>query len=202
MSNYNRWMLVVLLVIGITGASALGKTKLVQSWVDPSASSFQPSKVLAVAVIDNLQIRRIAEDAMVRNIKRVKAIPSCTVLQKGEERDVEIAKRKMREGSFDGALVLRLFSADHKVEYVAPTVPAAYTTYWTYGYYAWPLTATPGYVKYDRIVQVETLFYSLKDDKLLWSAVLEISNPDDALKLIDGIAKVITKELRKKGVVK
>jgi len=206
MTTCHRCMLaaILTLTLAIMGTSALGKgkTKLIQSWADPSVTSYKFSKLITVAIIDAPEIRRIAEAAMARNIKKFKAVPSCTVLQKGEERDVETAKRKLREGGFDGAVVLRMVSGDNKIQYVAPTMPDPYLSYWSYNTWAWPINTTPGYIKYDQIVQLETLFYSIKDDKLLWSGVSETSNYGDVSNLIDQIAKVIAKELDKKGITR
>ncbi len=200
MTTCIRYVLAALLSVGMICTSASGKTKLVQSWADPSVKNYKFSKVLTVAIIDAPEIRRIAESAMARNIKKFKAVPSCTVLQKGEETDVETAKKKLREQGFDGAVVLRLVSGDNKIQYVAPTMPDPYLSYWSYNTWAWPINATPGYIKFDQIVQLETLFYSIKDDKLLWSGVSKVSNFRNVSELVDDIAKVIAKELDKKGI--
>jgi hypothetical protein len=202
MTTCKSYILVALLSAGMICASALGKTKLIQSWADPSVKNYQFSKVLTVAIIDVPEFRRIAEAAMARNIKKFKAIPSCTVLQKGQERDVETAKRILREQGFDGAVVLRMVTGENKIQYVAPTLPDPYLSYWSYNTWAWPINATPGYIKYDQIVQLETLFYSIKDDKLLWSGVSKTSNYKNISNLVDEIAKVIAKELDKQGITR
>jgi hypothetical protein len=88
------------------------------------------------------------------------------------------------------------------VQYVAGWAPDPYVNYWAYTNFVWPTGATRDQVRYDQIVQVEMLFYSLSQNKLLWNGVLESSNPQDASKLIDDIAKVIAKELQKKGLFK
>jgi hypothetical protein len=195
-------MLVLSISTGFLCASLSAKTKLVQSWADPEASDYQFSKVLALAVLDNAELRRRAEAAMVRNIKRVKAIPSQTVLPEGAERDVDLAKRIVRDEGFDSAVILRLHHSSSKVQYVAPHVPANYNSYYSYTNAAWMSSATPGSVRYDQVVQVEMLFYSLTRDKLLWSGILESSNPQDGSKLIDDVAKVIVKELQKKKLLR
>jgi hypothetical protein len=202
MTTCNRYLLAALLFAGMMCTGALGKTKLIQSWADPSVKSYKFSKVLTVAIIDAAEIRRIAESAMARNIKKFKAIPSCTVLEKGEERDVETAKRKLKQEGFEGAVVLRMVSGDNKIQYVAPTMPDPYLSYWSYNTWAWPINATPGYIKFDQIVELETLFYSIKDDKLLWSGVSKVSNFRNVSELVDDIAKVIAKELDKKGITR
>jgi hypothetical protein len=202
MTTWKRYVVATLLSAGMICTSALGKTKLIQSWADPSVKSYHFSKVLTVAIIDVPEFRRIAEAAMARNIKKFTAVPSNTVLQKGQERDVETAKRILKQEGFDGAVVLRLVSGDNKIQYVAPTLPDPYLSYWSYNTWAWPINATPGYIKYDQIVELETLFYSIKDDKLLWSGVSKTSNYKNISNLVDEIAKVIAKELDKQGITR
>jgi hypothetical protein len=202
MSIKNRWMLAMLLFAGIMGTNALGKTKLVRSWADPSASNYQFSKVLVIAMIDHAETRRTAEATIAKHIKRAKAIPSCTVLEKDEERDVEKTKQKLQKEGFDGVVVLRLYIAGEKMQYAAPNFPSYYWNYTSYSNYYMPVMATSSYLKYDRIVQVETLFYSLTDDKLLWSGVSETSNPEDVSTGVEAIAKVIEKDFKKKGIIK
>jgi len=202
MTTCDRYMLGALLCAGVICSSAFGKTKLIQSWADPSVKNYHFGKVLTVAIIDVPEFRRIAEAAMARNIKKFKAVPSNTVLQKGQERDVEAAKRILKQEGFDGAVVLRPVSGDNKIQYVAPTLPDPYLSYWSYNTWAWPINATPGYIKYDQIVELETLFYSIKDDKLLWSGVSKTSNYKNISNLVDEIAKVIAKELDKQGITR
>jgi hypothetical protein len=116
-------LLPVLLLVTLMMPAAQGKTKLLQSWADPSAGQYQFKKLLAVAVIQHPDIRRDAEQAIVRNIRRVKAYPSITILAEGAEKDMEGTKRKLREGGFDGVVVMRLVNLDNKIQYVAPTLP-------------------------------------------------------------------------------
>jgi len=57
-------------------------------------------------------------------------------------------------------------------------------------------------MRYKLNLQIETLFYSLTDDKRLYVSVSETTNPQSPADLVDQIAKVIGKELQKKGIVK
>ncbi len=198
---YRRILLAVLLAC-LTVPVASGKTKLVQSWVDPAAGNYRFKKLITVAVIQNADIRRIAERALARNIKRVPAVPSIEVLAEGAGQDVEKAKRILKDNGFDGVVVLRFASVNDKTQYVAPTLPDPYLSYWAYNNWAWPITATPGYLRTDRFAQLEMLVFSLTDDKRLYSGVCETSNPESPSKLIDEIAKVIGDELKKKGILK
>ena len=70
-----------------------------------------------------------------------------------------------------------------------------------YGY-AWTSLYVPDYVYTDKVVQVETTIFSIKDDKLLWTTLSETKNPESARDVVLGIAKEIGKEARKRELVK
>jgi hypothetical protein len=200
-SSYRKWI-PVLLVFGLMVPVARGKTKLVQSWVDPSAGNYQFKKLIAIAVITNPDIRSTTERAMVRNIRRFKAIPSYTVLVEGDERDTERLKGKLRDGGFDGAVVLRLVSVGDKVAYTAPNMPDPYINLYTYNTYWMATNASRPEMRYEQILQLELLVFSLTDDKRLYSSVSEAKNPKSPSQLVDDISKIVGDELRKKGLVK
>ncbi len=192
--------------IGLTAVllpqSGFAGAKLIHKWADPDAAKYRFSKTLAVAFVPKGDMRQVAEEAMVRNIKRVKAYPSYVVLQEGDLRDVESAKRKLSEAGYDSAVVLRPFNMENRVNYVPPAYPSAYYSFWGYYGYAWPAVYSPGYIQNELVVQVETILFSITDDKILWSGLVQLSNPESLSKLVDDIAKTVQKELKKKGIVK
>lgn len=195
---------ILLILIGATSLFLVGceKSRLIHSWTAPDAAGYHFNKPLAVAVIDNDQLRSTAEEAIVRNIINVQAYPSYIVLREGELDDIESTKKRLSRDGYDGAIVLRLVNLEDKVNYVQAALPAPYYDYWTYYNWAWARTAySPVYVQKERIVQIETTLFSIEDDKLLWIGVSESKNPESVSSLIDEIASVIGKELRKKGIV-
>jgi len=70
--------------------------------------------------------------------------------------------------------------------------------YWDYG---WGATAYPGYLNTDTIVSVETLVYSVRQDKLLWGGVSDTINPYNLDRFIRDISKAAGQEIRKAGLV-
>ena len=179
------------------------KSKLIHSWADPDAGSYQFSKPIVVAVINEPHLRQVAEEAIVRNIKRVQAYPSYIVLREGELDDVEATKKRLLEDGYDGAVVLRLLDIEDKRTVVAQPYPSYYYNYWGYYGRAWSVaTYPPGYLLEERIVTLETTLFSIKDNKLLWVGVSESKDPASVSSLVDEIAEVIGKELREKGIVK
>jgi hypothetical protein len=50
-------------------------------------------------------------------------------------------------------------------------------------------------------VYIETMFYSLKEDKLIWASISEVKNPKHAAQVVGDIAEVTTKQLQKEGLL-
>jgi hypothetical protein len=203
MKKISHTFLLMLLIVGFLFLVACEKTKLDYSWADPDAAKYRFTKPLVVAVLDNDELRSVAEEAIVRNIKSVQAYPSYMVLREGEAEDVEAAKKRLLAAGYDGAVILRLVNLEDKVNYTSATYPSYYHHYWGYYNWAWNTAMySPVYIQKERIVQLETSLFSITDDKLLWMGVSTSKNPASVSSLIDEIAEVIGKELRKKGIVR
>jgi hypothetical protein len=52
------------------------------------------------------------------------------------------------------------------------------------------------------IVSVETLVYSLKQNKLVWSGKSKTTNPPELIKFVKKLAADAAKELEKQGLLK
>lgn len=50
-------------------------------------------------------------------------------------------------------------------------------------------------------VYIETMFYSLKENKLIWASISEVKNPKHAAQVVGDIAEVTTKQLQKEGLL-
>jgi hypothetical protein len=58
--------------------------------------------------------------------------------------------------------------------YSGPYYGSFWGGYWGYG---WGYANTPGYITTDSVVKVETLVYSLEQDKLVWAGVSRTVDP-------------------------
>jgi hypothetical protein len=58
-----------------------------------------------------------------------------------------------------------------------------------------------GSVQTDTEVTIETLIYSLKQDKLLWGGVSRTSNPEGLQSLIIEVADAVSSELASQGLI-
>jgi hypothetical protein len=199
----SRWFLfwLVFLVVLVFPVLA-GGTRVIQRWVSPDVAKYQFDHVLTICIIKDETTRQLVEDAMAARARKGNAFPSYNILQEAELRDKEQAKRKILQMGFDGAVIMRPLRVEDRVNYVPGSYPPYYGSFWGYYGWAWPNLYTADYVYTDKIVQVETTIFSIKDDKLLWTTLSETTNPESARDVVLGVAKAIGKEARKRGLIK
>ena len=193
--------LIAFLLVAVIPVLA-GGTRIVQRWVSPEVAQYQFDHVLAICIIKDETTRQLVEDAMAARARKGNALPSYNILHEADLRDKEQAKRKILQMGFDGAVIMRPLRVEDRVNYVPGSYPPYYGSFWGYYGWAWPNLYVPDYVYTDKIVQVETTIFSIKDDKLLWTTLSETKNPESARDVVLGIAKEIGKEARKRGLVK
>ena len=74
-----------------------------------------------------------------------------------------------------------------------------------YGYYGavYPVVYSPDYLREDTTVRVETNVYTVTsgEGQLVWTGVSDTFNPRSADKVIDGLCKLIVKELQEQAII-
>lgn len=105
-----------------------------------------------------------------------------------------------------GVVVMRPVNIDRTVHITPAEEEATYASFWG-GYYGYgmSLTYTSGSsekVTETMVVYVETLVYSLKQNKLVWSGQSKTNNPDTVAELIEHLSEATTAELKKEGLIK
>ena len=196
----------VLFLVSLALVSCSASTSMKNSWRDPTVTGpLQFKKILVVMVSEDGTTRRQVEDRIVNRITsrhQAEAVQSYTLLSGDDLKNDERAKQILAEAGFDGAIDLRLVSTDKEMTYTPGTYQQPYYNFWGYYDYAWPTVYQPGYLQTNTIVTMETLIYSMTDNKLVWSGTTETFNPSSLEDTIDGIAGEVSKELTKQGLVK
>jgi len=193
-------------VAAVLLAGCASSTQLVNTWKDPTAGSVRFKKVLTVCACKDDVTRRTVEDRLAAAIKGSE--PSYSVLSNAQVADRDAAKAAIREGGFDGVVVMRLVSVDKSSTYVpgqAYVVPVGYRSMyggWGYGgYAAYGTVYDPGYVQENKLVNFDTNVYRLSDEKLLWASRSQTDNPSSVTQLVDDIIAATAKEMKKQGVI-
>jgi hypothetical protein len=194
--------------------SAVGKSsKVVMSWKNPAYVRTKPfSRVLALGLSDKAKIRADFEDALAAQLadSGVETIPANTILLRpeGTHLDLQYLKTQVRENKLDAVVVSRLIKVDNTVTYIPGTayVPPPLPYYGTfYGYYGavYPMVYTPGYLKEEKKVRIETNLYvvSSGEGELVWTGITDTFNPTDVNKAIDRLVKLVIKQMRSDGAL-
>lgn len=158
-------------------------------------------KVIVVCIAKNAISRRVAEDAMVAEIRHAKAVPAYTLIPDDELQDTQKVRARIVAGGFDGAITMRLVRVKQERTWVSGGVPADRHSFGGYyGRYGHS-TYSRGYLHITDIVQIETNIYSVKDEKLVWSGMSETFDPTTTKALVKELAAEIAKDLRKRGLL-
>jgi hypothetical protein len=178
--------------------------------VKPGVGELSFKKVVAQAYSKNGRRRRMLEDAMVAEIRRVapevEVVPDYTLVPDEAVPDEARMRATIEREGFDGAVVLRITDTRVQDTYIpGRTVfaPVYYRTFWGYYRYWTPVAYDPGFVERNRAVQVETVVYSLKDDgEMVYAAVSSTLNPNSASDLVERVARVVARDMREKGLLR
>jgi len=195
-------------------ASACESSPWVSTW---KAADAQPvhvtgEKVVAVVMINDRSTRRTAEDTLAAEITKrgAQGVAMYTLQDDDAKPSAEAATRAaVEKAGAAGIVVMRPVRRDKDVT-VTPvtTYSPMYGSYWG-GYYGYgwgsPWMAGPvtmgNDVRIDDVVYVETLVYSLKQNKLVWSGQSKTTNPPNIDRFVKLLADEVSRELNKEKLI-
>lgn len=190
---------------------ACASNPFVSTWKAPDAAPLQlrGSKVAAVVMMKNEASRRAAEDALAREItaRGAQGVPMYTILPDAKPQGEAAARAALEKAGIAGAVVMRPVGVEKEVSstpvtYSAPMYAGYYGGYYGHGWGAsWGPQTMGGEIRTDTIVVVETLIYSLKQNKLVWGAQSRSTNPKNVDQLVKTLATAAAKELEKQGLI-
>jgi hypothetical protein len=201
MKNTSLYFLVIIAIF-----SSCNSTKITNSWSAPDKHlhTGEWNKILVVAFLKNDTHRRKVEDELL-NYLNGKGIVSYEYLKGYFNKigDVKFLK-KIKADGFDGAITMRLIDIDKEKIFI-PEQQNLYPTYYQNfsGYYhrGWAFYTSPGYYLLNKTFIVETVVYSIKEDKIIWSGITESFNPDGVVNMTSDISKLIYKKMLAEGFV-
>ncbi len=181
-------------------ASCYHSTQLAATWHEPNATTIQFRKTVTIFVTKDEALRRSVEDKLASKFPN--GVPSYRVVTQLDTNERSQILSRLRRDGFDGAVIMRVTNVTAAVTYV----PGAYwydTPYSFNGYWglAWNYPYDPTYVATDQVVTVETQIYSLRDDRLIFAARSETTNPASAGKLTDSVMRHVMEQLKKDNLI-
>ena len=67
--------------------------------------------------------------------------------------------------------------------------------------YGWSGVYDPGYIRSETVLHIETLVYSLEQNKLIWAGQSKTTNPDSVDALVKELVGQVAGEMKKAGLV-
>lgn len=199
--KFFNWIIMCLILV------SCASTKIVESWKAPNKqiSVDKLQKVLVVAMFKDETSNRKAEDQMVQFLNG-KAIPSYTYLNKNfDKTKVELIQNKIKKDGFDGAITMRLIDIDKETIYMRNGTNPFPNNYRDFSNFYFDSSLAydnlPNY-SVKKIYTIETNIYSITENKIIWSALTETSNPQGVNKMTEDVAKVAFKQMIKDGLIK
>jgi hypothetical protein len=198
-------------IAGLVGVAALGcsacaSTPFVSSWRAPDAEPLQirGARVAAVAMIDRVASRRIAEDAIAKELtaRGAVGVPMYQIYPDEDPTDEPAARAALEREGYTGLVVFRPVGSRQESTAAPPYSGPAYSMYWG-GYFGfgwampWYGPETVGYT----LVFVETLVYSLRQNRLVWGGQSTVMNPSGVDRLVHETAVKVAKELERQGLL-
>jgi hypothetical protein len=195
------------LLIFTIAISSCTSTKISSSWREPNkeVAVSALNKVLVVALFKDETSRHKAEDQMAGYLNG-KGIVSYGYLDNNFDKKNEDALReKIKKDGFDGAITMRLVDVDKEKIYTPGNTslyPSYYRNFSGYYYRSYSYFSNPGYYSTTRTYTIETNVYSIKEDKIIWSALTKTTDPDGVQKMTEEVSEVVYKKMLKEGFIR
>jgi len=193
----------LLLCLALAALTACGSTThIIDSWRDPDVT-VDTSKIhqfVVACFLKNPAMRRQVEDDMAARFPR-KAVQSYKVLGENDlKEEDDVYNQQLKNQGYDGIVMMRLVDVNKSARYVPGNNPPIYYRTWRgYWRYSWSGFYDPGYYTTDKTYEVEVTVYSLKRDKLIWTANTSTVNPPGRGELFSDVAKVVLDRMKKEG---
>lgn len=199
-----KTIVATLAAAALLAACATSSTTFVNTRKAPDAApvNFAGKKVAAFALGVTEPMRRTTEDALARELsaRGAQGIPGYSIVPSTELRDREAAKAKLRQTGVEGVVLLRLVDTQKKKVHTE-WASSEYRT--LPNYYTWGIAgADPGYDRTLTELSVETLIYSLSQDRLLWSGLSHTTDATRAEGFVHEHVEAVAAELHREGLLR
>lgn len=193
--------------------SCTASQKITVSWINPEAYGKGPYKSIFVMVLaENMSTSFDVEDRMAATIssRGNKAVLSSSVfppnISMSESFTREELTAAIKRTGCDAVFVIAVLDVlkvdtYHPGTSYYPMNYGMYGSYYGYYNYYYPQIYSPGYYSSDRTYYIESNFYELETDQLLWSIQSEAHNPSSIESWFNEYSYNLLKELKNEGLI-
>ena len=193
---------IIIVIMGISCSS----TKITSSWRDPDKHVHMKelNKVLIIALIENETNRYKAEHQIVKYLKGKGVVSHDYLDANFNEKSKEEIMKKIRDDGFDGIVLMYLLDIDKEKVCIPDEInfnengSANFGAYYLRNHKRYTIQGS--YITTKTYI-LETVIFSLKDNKIIWSGITETFEPSGVKKMTDEISKVIYKQMIAEGFI-
>ena len=187
------------------GASLAAKTAFSSVWKAPNAKSvtFKGRKVAALVIDSDQSLRVSGEEALVRELNAlgIESVAAYRMAPKEELQSAERAKVWFDRAQVAGVVAFRAINDDRRSTYQPATwTTSYYQSFWGYYGSSWSAVYTPGYVRNERFVSLETVIFDVPGNALVWAGMSTTENPKSGQAVVAEVVKQAVKEMQKQGL--
>ena len=190
-----------LYIVSTIALTACTFTKTTTNWTKTDTKVFvqKLSKILVVALLNNKDNSRKAEDQMVALLDGKGIALYNYVSVNNATKHTDSLMEMLKKDGFDGAITMRLIEANTP-EYMSSY--AAYDrTFSGYSYQIWPQYFNGRYYASTKTSAVETSVYSIKADKIMWTGLAQATFNVGGKLMTKNIVKAVYKEMIQQGFI-
>jgi hypothetical protein len=168
------------------------------SWKDPNFKGPAFSRVLVMAVIKDLTVKKAFETEAVNSLKDagIPAITSMSIMAPNTKYTNQELDDLFKNNNVDGLLILR-YKGTKVTEIYHPGI-----SYYQYYYDAYGLMGAPGYIEKHKTVLVQCSLFSISTGKAVWVADTKTQNYRSLDNLSSSLGDKITDDLKQEGIIK
>ena len=205
-----------LLVLSILLLSCAPSQKITGTYLNKEEVPKDPFKsILILSLAEESNAKYSYENEMAKLISRngIKAVKSTEVYIPKFKEATDAYKKLLIEAvkasGCEAVLVLNVLDVKTDKQYqpggfdyaYAPMGYNYYASYYRYYSHYSPMVYTPGYYTTDKTYYLETSFYNIKTEKLIWSIKSEAYNPTSVVSWFEGYSDLLLKRLRKDHMI-
>jgi len=188
--------------------SGCATTTFQSTWKAPDAGplDFAGEKVVAIIANSDTAVRRGAEHALANELTKrgCVGIPAYAAIPDEVIKDKDKAKAWFEKQGVAGVVVMQVTRQEKELTasgpiYAGPTYGGFYGGWYGWG---WGAAYSPGNIRTDTQVFVETLVYSLKQDKLVWAGQSQTTNPEKVHEFIAELVDEAVVAMKKAGLIR
>jgi len=204
---------IYLLILTALAIACSTPQKITSYWVNKEAVPTGPYKAIYfIAITQNQSTQPIVENMMADLLvsRGRKVVLNSELYPPSFSATSQLSREQLVDNitrtGCDGVLTATVLDTKttetyHQGASYAPMNYGYYGSYYGYYNYYYPIVYSPSYYTTDKTYYIETNFFDVKTDKLMWSIHSEAYNPSDLESFFKGYSKVILDKLIAEGLI-